>query len=247
MFFSKIRLWISSVAAIIFGIAILIYGLVLNINMRQPAKDLYQIDWSTLRGSQHIEVDLDFIMDPYMLYEKDGTVTSQFYVIPDLYQADDGRLYMGGFMGIAVPKDKFSEYDALVDQSWEWWNDETGTVEFGSKTIHIDGYVRKMSANDKKYMREYLQDMGYSSTEIDQLIVPYVLMNNASSNTGFIFGGLLLLAIGGALLAFALIRTIKDKQATSTTFAAGGNYGGMNSGSYGVQQDPFADNNDTFR
>jgi hypothetical protein len=238
----------SAAAALIFGIIMLVYGLILNISLRQPAKDLYSIDWSTLHGSQHVVVDLDFLMDPYMLYEKDGVVTSQFYTIPDLYQADDGRLYMGGFMGVAVTKENFAQYDKLVDQSWEWWNDETGTVAFTSEPIHIDGYIRKMSANDKKYMREYLQDMGYTSSEIDQLIVPYVLMNNASSNVGFIFGGLLLLVLGGVLGAFAVMRTIKDKKAQETSFSVGsmgGNYGGTYSGNdgYGVVKDPFAGNN----
>ena len=242
--FSKIRLWISTVIALVFGIFMLVYGLILNISLRQPAKDLYSIDWSTLHGSQHVVVDLDFLMDPYMLYEKDGTVTSQFYTIPDLYQADDGRLYMGGFMGVAVTKENFAKYDKLVDESWEWWNDETGTVAFTTEPIHIDGYIRKMSSNDKKYMREYLQDMGYSSSEIDELIVPYVLMNNSSSNLGFIFGGLILMVFGCVLGAFAVMRTIKDKKAQETAFAGSGfasNYTG--NGGYGVVKDPFIDNN----
>ena len=251
--FSKIRLWMSAGAALIFGMIMLVYGLILNINLRKPAVDLYSIDWNDLHGSQHVVVDLDFLMDPYMLYEKDGTVTSQFYTIPDLYQGEDGRLYMGGFMGVAVTKENFSKYDKLVDQSWEWWTDETGTVAFTSEPIHIDGYIRKMSANDKKYMRQYLQDMGYTSSEIDQLIVPYVLMNNASSNLGFIFGGLIVLVLGGVFTALAVMRPLKDKKAQETSFTGGfgganygGNYGGNGSG-YGVVNDPFANDNNNFQ
>lgn len=228
-FFSKTRGMVMGIGFVLLGIACIVYGTILTISMKMPATDLYNTDWESLRANQHVEVDMDFLMDCYMVYERDGEVTGAYYTLPDLLVEEDG-IYMAHFMGVAATKDQFSKFDSIVDKSYEWWNDTEGTVEWNNDSVKIDGYLRKMSSNDKKYMTELLQDWGYTSTEIDQMMVPYVIMSNGSSMWGLILAGVLLLVVGGVVLAITIVRIIKSRQENQAfrpaNYGSGTGYGG---------------------
>jgi len=256
-FFSKTRGMVMGIGFIVLGLFCMVYGTILTVSMKMPATDLYNTDWEKLKANQHVEVDMDFLMDCYMVYERDGEVTGAYYTLPDLWVEEDG-IYMVHFMGVAATKDQFSKFDSIVDKSYEWWNDTEGTVEWNNDSVKIDGYLRKMSANDKKYMTELLQDWGYTSTEIDQMMIPYVIMSNGSSMWGMIVAGLLLLVVGGVVLAITIVRIIKSRQENQAFRPAnygtgyggtygGGNYGGGNyGGTYGGNNtygDPGQNNN----
>ena len=103
-------------------------------------------------------------------------------------------------------------------------------------------------------MTECLQDWGYSDAEIEEVMVPYVLMTNGSSMSGIAIAGVIVLALGGVILFFTIRKIIKDKEANealSTSFGrstyggtgyggtAGGTnyYGGSSTSSFG--DDPF--------
>ena len=234
-FFSKTRGMVSGIGLVVLGLACLVYGTILTVSMKMPAKDIYNTDWESLKANQHVELDMDFLMDCYMVYERDGEVTGAYYALPDLY-VDDSGIYIAHYMGVAATKAQFSTFDRIVDKSFEWWDDEEGTVEWNTETVHIDGYLRKMSSNDKKYMTELLQEYGYSSTEIDQMMVPYVIMSNGSSMWGLIVAGLLMLVLGGVILGITIVRIIKSRQENQAFRPAnyGGGYGGTyNGGNYG--------------
>lgn len=212
VFLNKTRALVFGIGFILIGLGCVIYGTLLTVNLKKPAVDLYSTDWTTLKTNQHVEVDLDFLIDPYMVFEDDkGKETSRVYTIPDLIVADDGMVYMSHFIGVAVTSNDFDKFDKIVSNSWEWWNDEEGTVEFGKDTVHLDGYLRKASSNDKKFMKEYLHDMGYSDDEIAQMYRPYVLMTNGSSMKGVILAGAFMFVLGVASLIYAIFRFIQGR------------------------------------
>ena len=208
-FFSKTRLFVMGGGFVVIGLGCIIYGMILIVNLKKPAVDLYNTDWTTLKANQHVEVDLDFLIDPYMVYEEDGKETSCFYTLPDLYVAEDGMVYMTHFIGLAVVAKDYPVYDKIVENSWNWWDDETGTVEFGKDTVHLDGYLRKASSNDKKFMKEYLQEMGYKDEEISQMYIPYVLMTNGSNMKGIVIAGVIVFLLGLAGLGAGIFRVIR--------------------------------------
>ena len=211
-FFSKTRMLVTGIGLTVIGLGVLIYGIILGVSMKMPPVDLYEVDWSTLKANQHVEFDMDFLADCYMFYERDGKETSRFYAVPYLYAGEDGYVDIAYFMGIGVANKDFDKYEKLADSSYEWWSDETGTVEYGKDAIHVDGYLRKMGSNDKKYMTKYLtEDWGYTQEEADQMMVNYVIMTNASSNTGMILAGAICLVIGVAFLGIAIFRMVSGR------------------------------------
>ena len=211
-FFSKTRSLVTGIGLTVIGIGVMIYGIILAFNMKAAPVDIYTVDWNTLKPYQHVEFDLDFLGGCYMFYERDDVETSRFYAVPNLYATEDGYVNIDHFMGVAVAKADFDKYEKVADSSYEWWMDETGTVEFGKETVHIDGYLRKMSSNDKKYMTKYLsEDWGYNQSEIDQIMTKYVIMTNGSSNTGIILAGTITLVLGLVFLGFAIFRFVKGR------------------------------------
>lgn len=211
-FFSKTRSLVTGIGLTVIGIGVMIYGIILAFNMKAAPVDIYMVDWNTLKPYQHVEFDLDFLGGCYMFYERDDVETSRFYAVPNLYATEDGYVNIDHFMGVAVAKVDFDKYEKVADASYEWWMDETGTVEFGKETVHIDGYLRKMSSNDKKYMTKYLsEDWGYNQSEIDQIMTKYVIMTNGSSNTGIILAGTITLVLGLVFLGFAIFRFVKGR------------------------------------
>ena len=212
VFMSKTRSLVTGIGLTVIGIGVMIYGIILAFNMKAASVDIYTVDWNTLKPYQHVEFDLDFLGGCYMFYERDDVETSRFYAVPNLYATEDGYVNIDHFMGVAVAKADFDKYEKVADSSYEWWMDETGTVEFGKETVHIDGYLRKMSSNDKKYMTKYLsEDWGYDQSEIDQLMTKYVIMTNGSSNTGIIIAGAVTLVAGLVFLGIAIVRMIKGR------------------------------------
>ena len=211
-FFSKTRSLVTGIGLTVIGIGVMIYGIILAFNMKAAPVDIYTVDWNTLKPYQHVEFDLDFLGGCYMFYERDDVETSRFYAVPNLYATEDGYVNIDHFMGVGVAKADFDKYEKVADSSYEWWMDETGTVEFGKETVHIDGYLRKMSSNDKKYMTKYLsEDWGYNQSEIDQIMTKYVIMTNGSSNTGIILAGTITLVLGLVFLGFAIFRFVKGR------------------------------------
>lgn len=228
VFFSKARGLVAGFGLVVIGIGCIVYGMIVLSNLRKPAEDLYQVDWETLHANQHIMVDLEFLGGIYMIRSENGKVKSQFYVVPEI-QADQESLYFSHFIGLAAAgEDTFAVYDRISKDSYDFWNDETGLVEYAPETVHLDGYLRKMTKNDKKYMTEYLQEMGYSDEEINQVMVPFVLMTNGNSMTGITIAGAVVVLFGGVILAITFIRIKKDKEindAISGSFGAS-SYGG---------------------
>lgn len=192
------------------GLIILIMGLKGIVTNFIPAKDLYSTDWSTLKSGQHIEVNLDFVIEPFEITTKDNKEYSKLYTIPDLQISDeDGQIHMTRYMGVKAFSSQFNEYENLVESSWKWWEDTTGTVELGEDgCIYVDGTLRKMTKKEKNFLYEYLTDWGIPESQAEEMITPYILVSNSTMSKNVITAvvGLAMLVIFGGLAVLMFVR-----------------------------------------
>ena len=185
--------------------AFLILGLVLAflggkglVTSIMPAKDLYdpEVDWTKLRNGQRVCADVDFVIEPFEITSNDsGQDVSAIYTFPDLKVDSDENIYIAHYMGILVKSEDFSQYNRMVDASWDWWD---GKGELGAAGIDsFDGYLRKMDKKEKEFIHDYLKDW-YSESEIEEMVVPYVMMRNQTmlANVLMFVGGIVLTIIG---------------------------------------------------
>ena len=176
-------------------------GLLVNI---LPATDIYdqECDWTKLHKNQRVHVKLDFVIEPFEeTTDEDNRSVSQIYTIPDLRSDEDGYVNMVHYMGIVVNPKDYAAYDKLVDDSWDWWNGEYD--QLGERGyIEVDGYLRKMSSKEEGFLRDYLKDWNYSDSEIEEAVVPYVLMKNQTPIANIaMFGGGIIAFLAGILVA----------------------------------------------
>ncbi len=166
-----------------------------------PAKYIYDqnLDWTKLRNGQRVYADVDFVFEPFEITSDDsGKDVSAIYTIPDLKSDENGNVYVAHYMGILVKSEDFSKYDRMVDASWNWWDDTTGEVEWAAAGVDsFDGYLRKMDKKEQEFIHDYLKDW-YSESEIQDMVVPYVMMRSQSmiANILMFGGGIILIVIG---------------------------------------------------
>ena len=203
---------LSSVGMFVIGAGLLIYGLLADVHMNQLGVDLNDADWSTLRLTQHVEFDLDFLVGEYMYRTKNEEVVSRSYVVPDRKLEEEG-LYVDHFLGLeADTGQEYVTYDKIIENSWLWMTDETGTVEWAKDTAHINGYLRRMNLRERKYMKEFLTDAGYTEAEIKEVMVPYVIVASRKPIGRHIVYGAFILIFGVVGLFFSFRRKTLDGQ-----------------------------------
>ncbi len=174
-----------------------------------PATDIYdeECDWTKLHNGQRIHVKLDFVIEPFEeTTDEDNRSVSQIYTIPDLRATEDGYVDMVHYMGIVVNSKDYAAYDNLVSDSWDWWDGEYELLgERGY--IEVDGYLRKMSSKEKGFLSDYLKDWNYSDSQIEEAIVPYVLMKNQTpvANIAMFVGGIIAFIAGIAVTVLSFV------------------------------------------
>ena len=194
-------------AMVVCGVLLVFFGGKGLITAVLPAQYIYadDCDWTKLKSGQRVVVDFDFVLEPFEETTEDGRSVSSIYTVPDLRQADDGMIYMTHFMVVVVNATDYSQYDRLVDDSWAWWDMEYD--QLGERgTISFEGSFRKMKKNEQEFLHDYLKDAGYSDSEIDEMIIPLVMVKSQSflTNVLMFVGGIALTLIGvvPALIAF---------------------------------------------
>ena len=113
----KIVTVFRGVLYIIAAIVLLIMGAINCIQLMTPAINLNDpdLDWSTLKAGQHVEMDVDFVMGAYMTTSEDGSERSRDYMIGHLGSDEDGNLYICTRTGVSrVNIDHFFEDTSTV-------------------------------------------------------------------------------------------------------------------------------------
>ncbi len=179
------------------GAKSLIIGFLPTVDLDDPS-----VDWGKLKANQHVEIEYMYT-DGYFYYvEEDNKDVARRYAVIDIQNIDD-MVYLQHYMGININNtNDFARYDKAAEETYSWM---CGTGYDPTKTyVAYDGYLRKMTKDEKEAMRSWIAELGWSSEEIEDTLVPYVIMENESqfSNILMLAGGLLLLAISVVMIIF---------------------------------------------
>lgn len=165
-----------------------------------PANDLYEetCDWDALHSGQHVQANVDLVFYPFIVYSRDGSDTKAVYYLPD-YKSDAGII---NYMGIEVKAKDFDKYNNLAELCEKYWLAGEDISYDQITPIPVDGYLRKMKDDELNYLKQDLKNLGYESSEFDDIIVPYVMVENNTpiASLGMLVGGIVLFA-GGAVMA----------------------------------------------
>ena len=148
-------------------------------------------DWTKLKNGQSVAADFYAMYAPCCIYSKDGSDTSAIYVVPDIKPDENGDYVAKHYMGVAVSRKDFAAYDRLIGiQDYSNFTD--------SDYVIFDGYLRKLKKDERNYFVQYLKEAGFSDSEIDDVLIPYVAVKRQTplSYLGMFGGGILCLAIG---------------------------------------------------
>ncbi len=102
------------------------------------------------------------------------------------------------------------ELETQADATFAYWNGET-TEE--PATVHFKGVVKKMDEETKGYMRSYMLDIGFTQSEVDELILPYYIKcDNYDGWLWQLVTGLVCLVIGIAILVIPMLAANRKKE-----------------------------------
>ena len=195
----------------ILTIALLIMGTVDLIRMNAKPIDLNEthMDWNYLESGQHVEMDVDILIGAYMTTSRDGRETERDYLMPHVeYDSYNDYYDIDRVIGVKVNSADIPTAETIVANTERWWRDSSGTVEYNTVTIHIDGYLKKMNGSQIEYCREAMTEAGFTPHDLASMIVPYYISDNEHM-------GVLFLVIGGicaVCTAFLTIYAFKKKQ-----------------------------------
>lgn len=197
------------IAAAVGGIIVMVMFIPNLIAVNKPAQDFYSLAPSDVKGAMHISADVDFVMDCVTSKVTENKVAgiktsehenNRTYAVPFMYQDDKGYIQIDGIMGMqANNSSDYGKIERIIDASWAWWDDATGTVPYPTESFKVDGITRKMNKQEKELYLEYLVYCGYTQSEAEQMLVPYVVYNESNSRIfGMLGVGLLLVVVGAA-------------------------------------------------
>ena len=197
-----------SLLLIILGVVLIIMGARdLKTSKAEPI-DLNDssVNWNDLQVGDHVEMDVDFLMDYFVVESKDGKETLRVYAMP---QIDDSGEYfsMSNYIGIDVNKSsEFSTYDTLVDESLEWWKSDE--IELNTHPIHINGKVAKMDKEKIEFFEEYLDEIDADSSVVNNSMYEYYIvpLEGAKTNSAILIIGVISLLGGVAWTGLAFTK-----------------------------------------
>ncbi len=204
----KFRQLMYSLLLIVAGIAVIIFSAKDMKTAKMDPIDLNDpsVNWNDLEVGDHVEMDVNFLMDYFVSTEKDGNETDRVYAMPHI--RDDGEYFtFDNFIGISAKSDMFSSLDSLVDESLEWWSSDE--IELNTTPVHIEGKVAKLSKEKFGYFDSYLDkiDVVDSSVKEDSMYEYYIVPIQNDSPILIVVGVLCLL--GG--LAWGGIIVVKGR------------------------------------
>lgn len=173
------------------------------INLNDP-----DFDWSELKAGDHVEMDIQYLFDPFVITTSDKNVeTMRTYAMPRIVSIDsDGYWSIVDYIGIHVnDQSLFSTYDKLCDETIDWWTDDEA-IEYNPTTVHIDGIVREMDKESKGFFREYLSDMEYEDDFIDNSMCAYAVYPAQNANWLVIGIGVVGMLAGIGIIVFKIVK-----------------------------------------
>lgn len=186
---------------IIIGIVFIVLGIIDIIRINAKPIDLNDthMDWTQLQNGQHVQMDIDVLIGQYMYTTDNGSEISRDYLMPHVvYDPHNDNYSIDRVIGVKVNRSSgnFDTAETIVANTVNWWLDKTGTVEYNTVTIHVDGYLQKMNSDQLKYAKEAMTAAGFTPHDLAAMIVPYYISDNSSSGRILLLCGAIFLLCG---------------------------------------------------
>lgn len=172
------------------GLGLLAYGFTALVALIRGPVQLYDLTADELEGA-YVEADVDMLLDVYAetVERKSGSpdrVSWREYVMP----------VQDAIIGLELPSSMLADADAVMDDTYDWLMDETGTVYLGARTVSVRGTIQKMDEETQAMFAEYTEGW-----EMEEYCLPLVLTQNT---LGDLEPNMHWLVLGGALLMLVL-------------------------------------------
>ena len=192
--------------------------------MSKEPVQLADTDWSRLGSGDKVTIQLDIAWGCFYTDSTDGNAgeipvyqdqEGKGYAIPDLFVNDQGYHNVINFLGYRTKDSgKQQQLQQMIAEKDAWFADETGTVNYGITTIQIEGFLSKMTDEEKSFMMSYLVDTcGYSQEEAAKKLIPFMIEER---NTGFLkiflYLGLVMIGVAAALGVLAYVQNMRGNK-----------------------------------
>lgn len=192
--------------------------------------DVLNEDPDSLTNGMHVHTTVDLVWDQFI--EETSYRTSygvkvsaeeesaRYYALPYL-KVEDGMVMLDQLIAIRVSSGTPAcrTLETILDETNNWWFDETGKVDYGYTTLEVDGRLRKMTEEEKGYMIDYItmaSEGTVSRAEAEAYVVPYViLIQNLNAALPMTLIGLVLLLVPIVLL---VITKSREKQTAAMIY-----------------------------
>ncbi len=179
---------------------------------------------SSLTDGMHVHTTVDLVWDQFIEETSYRTVngvkvsaereSARYYALPYL-KTEDGMIMLDQLIAIRVSSGTPAcrTLETILDETNEWWFDETGKVDYGYTTLEVDGRLRRMTEEERGYLIDYItMDGTISRSEAEEYIVPYVILVQNLKNAYYMtLIGLVLLAI--PILIYVIARNREKRTA----------------------------------
>ncbi len=245
--------WRGILLVAVLGIMLTFMGARDTIKMSKDPINMNTADWGTLEAGDHVQITIDIVWG--MFYTEvteestfgittDSRESGRGYVIPHLYEKYQGFYDIDYYIGLRLANaNDYRVIEQILSETDAWYYDTTGTVDYGMTTLYIDGTLEKMDSEEKELMRSYLISCGYTNSEVDRIMCPYMITKgNPTASKVILTIGIVFDVILLGIIGFFLYQNKKEKDQfaahtymgvsrTGTTDIYGGsNYGGNNFG-----------------
>ncbi|MBQ4271009.1 MAG: hypothetical protein II718_04235 [Clostridiales bacterium] len=198
--------YIRWIAIFVLGAAVVFWGVRISSKLKTDPIDISDpdVDWSEIKEGDHVEMDMEYVLDYFTSTTEDGSERSRKYTYPKLEKDADGYYEIVDVIAINIAKPKeFYLYDDLCDATYDWWIGNTEKVN--GDPIHIDGIVQKLDNDQIEFHEEYLEDMGFTASEISD--TQYELVVVSQDNPKWvIIAGVVIMLVGLAGIAVITIK-----------------------------------------
>ncbi len=209
----------------VLGIAATVIGAKDTINMNKEPIDMATVDWSTLKKGDHVTYTVEAVWD--CLYTETTTETTygittdeyesaRAYVIPDLYYNSQAGYYEPQhFICVKLyHQDECAIFETILNETNEWYFDETGRTPLGRTTYQLEGVIVAMDREEKDLMAEYLLEyLVYEEKDLNEIMCPFVIeKRNESALKTMLYIGIALDIVSVLLIALAIFSARKEKK-----------------------------------
>ena len=190
--FFNTRFSIMALTVLILSIGVLVVGIKEIINENKKPIDFATMKESQLEDGAIVEGDLKYNLGNYEQIEhtRNGSTESvdYCYVIP---------VGEKGYAGIlSNDETTTADLDKQTTETFKMLNGETDSTQ---TVIHFKGMVDEMTDEDYGYFSDYLKDIGFTDSEIDELGCKYCIHIRSFGS------GKILIIVGVVALVIAVI------------------------------------------